>query len=250
MAAPDPGTFPELTIGFARADTPDPQCTRLAQNLFEKFTAPHPRLEGYGTYEPGASILVVRSYEEWWDNVGQYTRRKVRRAGKRGYVFAEIERDDHLDDIYAINTSMEERQGRPMTESYQKRPGPFGALPASTCPRHRIRAFGVLHEGRLVAYTWIHQVGEMCLFSTILGHGDHLNEGIMFLLVAESLRVLTDEAGTRYAMYNMHYSGTEGLRFFKERMGFRPFRVRWVAEDGAPEPPVPDYLSAEAAGAS
>jgi hypothetical protein len=235
--APDPRSFPELTISFSRGDSADAYCARYADMLHEKFTAPHPRLEGFGVYEAGASILVLpESYEAWFAAVS-YTRRKVRRALRDGYSHAEIDRNDYLDDIFAINTSMDERQGRPMGESYTERPKPYSALPAYGCMRHRIATFGVLHDRTLVAYTWVYQVGEMCLFSTILGHGEHLENGIMYLLIAESLRRLIEESGTRYAMYNMHYSGTAGLRFFKERMGFRPYRVKWLLDNAAPAQP-------------
>ena len=107
------------------------------------------------------------------------------------------------------------------------------------CPRHQIRTYGVLHDGHLVAYTWLYQVGEMCLFSTILGHGDHLNAGVMYLLIAETLKDVIDVAGAKYAMYNMHISGTEGLRFFKEQIGFAPYWVEWVRADEAPKPRIP-----------
>jgi hypothetical protein len=36
-------------------------------------------------------------------------------------------------------------------------------------------------------------------------------------------------------MYNMHQSGTEGLRFFKEQMGFASHWVNWQL--GADDPP-------------
>jgi hypothetical protein len=228
---------PELTISFLRADTPDPACTALADELYAKFTAPHPRRPEVGAYQDGASILVLPdTFDEYWNGAAGYgTRRKVRKAEKSGYTFAPIDRDQYLDDIFAINTSMPERQGREMKEAYRARPEPFGPLPDYGCPRHQIRTYGVLKDEHLVAYTWLYQVGEMCLFSTILGHGDHLANGVMYLLVAETLKDVMDAAGTRYAMYNMHQSGTEGLRFFKEQMGFASHWVNWQL--GADDPP-------------
>ena len=65
-----------------------------------------------------------------------------------------------------------------MTESYRTKPDPFGPLPAYGCPHHQIRTYGVLKDGHLVAYMWLYQVGDMCRFSTILGHGEHLNAGV------------------------------------------------------------------------
>ena len=90
----------------------------------------------------------------------------------------------------------------------------------------------MLRDGHLYAYAWVYVIGEMCLFSTILGHGEHMRSGIMALLVAESVHDLMASADLRYAMYNLHASGTDGLRFFKEQMGFAPYRVSWVMGDG------------------
>jgi hypothetical protein len=219
----------ELTISLLRADTPEPACIELPDQFYEKFTAPHPRHPEHGAYQNGCSILVLPdTFEAYWEGGAGYgTRRKVRKALKEGYTFGLIERDEYLDDIFAINTSLPERQGREMTEGYRSRPGPYGPLPRYSCPKHQLLTYGVIKDGHLVAYTWLYQIGEMCLFSTILGHGDHLNAGVMYLLIAETLRDLIPTASTRYAMYNMHQSGTEGLRFFKEQMGFRSVWVNW-----------------------
>jgi hypothetical protein len=81
-----------------------------------------------------------------------------------------------------------------------------------------------------VAYTWVYQVGEMCLFNRILGHGAHLDSGIMYTLVAGSIADLMP-AGLRYAMYERHTSGSEGLRYFKEKLGFRSYWVDWQLAD-------------------
>ena len=229
--------YPKLTISFLRSDTPDRYCTEYPDSQWRLFTAPAsgvhpPGGRRHGKYENGASILVLPEiFEAYWESAGQYTRRKVRKALKEGYAFSVIDRDEHLDEIHAINTSLKERQGRPMDELYMKRPGPYGPLPNYTCPRHRIVTYGVLHGDVLVAYTVAYQVGEMCVFSTILGHGEHLNSGIMFLLVSETVRDLMNKAGLRFPMYNMHRGGTDGLRFFKEQMGFKPYLVKWVMGD-------------------
>jgi hypothetical protein len=235
--------YPELTISFLQGDTEDRFCTRYPDTFYEKFTAPHPRIPDVAAYQDGCSIIVLpETFQEYWDGAAGYgTRRKLRRAEREGYRFASIVRDDHLDDIFEINTSMEERQGKPMTDAYRTPPKPYGSLPEFTCPRHSLRTYGVLLEDRLVAYSWVYQIGQMCLFSTILGHGEHLANGTMYLLVAGAVRDLIESAGTRYAMYNMHLSGTDGLRFFKEQMGFRPYWVTWQRCDEAVEstqPPV------------
>ena len=232
--ADESGDTARLTISFLRGDSPDPHCVQYPDRFYATFTAPGARDPRVGKYEDGCSILVTPpTFEQYWSSAHAYwMRQKVRRAGRDGYVFASIERNDYLDDIYAINTSMAERQGRPMADAYRERPVPQAPLPDFTCPRHALRRYGVLRDGHLYAYAWVYVIGEMCLFSTILGHGEHMKGGIMSLLIAEAVRDLMAGAGLRYAMYNLHASGTEGLRFFKEQMGFAPYHVDWEMGDG------------------
>ncbi len=230
-------TYAPLTISFLRADTPDPHCVEYPDRFYATFTEPSSRDPRVGRYEDGCSILVApATFDEYWSSPHAYwMRQKIRRAGRDRYVFARIDRDDYLDDIYAINTSMTERQGRPMADAYRERPVPQAPLREFPCPRHALRRYGVLRDGHLYAYAWVYVIGEMCLFSTILGHGEHMKSGIMSLLVAEAVRDLVGSAGLRFAMYNLHASGTDGLRFFKEQMGFAPYRVTWTMGDGQDE---------------
>src|SRR4051812_48492811 len=144
-------------------------------------------------------------------------RQKVRRALKAGYRFGDYVHNEHLDDIHAINTSMPERQGRPMAESYTTRPGEFTPLGEPSCLRHMTRNVGVFHEQTLYAYANVRQCGEMMLFSRILGHGERMNDGIMQLLVYEAIKQQRERSGTRYAVYYRQDSGTEGLQFFKRK---------------------------------
>jgi hypothetical protein len=64
------------------------------------------------------------------------------------------------------------------------------------------------------------------MVSSILGHAERLRDDIMYLLVTETLRDQSWFGGT--AFYNLHNSGTDGLRYFKERLGFRPAEVEWA----------------------
>ena len=229
MAAPSPDDFPKLTIDFQRGDSDDPHCTALPDKLYAQFMTPHPKIKGRGRYEVGCSILVLpKTYDEYWGHVGYYTRRKVRKAEKEGYVFERIDRNKYLDDIFAINTSADERQGRPMTEAYRRKVEPYPPLPEYSCPQHQYRTYGVLREGHLYAYIWVYQVGELWWLSTLLGHAEHLSNGIMFLLMTGAIQDLMEASRVKYAMYTEHLSGSDGLRFFKEQLGFQPYTVRWM----------------------
>ena len=228
---------PGLTISFLRGDTEDPHCVQYPDRFYAQFTAPSTHDPRIGRYEDGCSILVVpAAFDAYWGSpAARWMRQKVRGAERTGYRFAHIAREDYLDDIYAINTSMPERQGRPMADAYLHRPAPQRPLPDYPCAHHALRGYGILRDGHLYAYTWVYVIGEMCLFSTILGHGEHMKAGIMSMLIVEVVRDLMATADLRFAMYNLHASGGDGLRFFKEQMGFQPYRVTWTMGDGTDE---------------
>lgn len=237
MAAPSYSELPELTISLQVADTPDPKCVEYVDFLYPIYTRNMDAyIPGFSHYGTGTSVCVLPdTYEGYLAEVGQYARRRLRKAQKAGYTFGHIERDDYVDDVFAINTSIAERQGRQMDEGYRKRPGPYGPLPTQTCPRHRLNTYGVLApDGTLVAYTWVYVTGEMFLTSTLLGHGDHLDNGVMFLLIAGVIEDLIATAQVRYFVYERHWSGLEGLRFFKERVGLKPYNVHFLRGDERP----------------
>jgi hypothetical protein len=226
----DPASLPRLSISLGHGDTDDEQCRVSPVYHFEQFTTPNRTYPGYGELEVNVSLLripddVEKDYfgipDSYW------LRQKVRRARKLGYEYRQFLHDDYIDDLYEINTSKEQRQGRAMSAQYRDRPPNQVPFPTPTCPRHRNDYVGVFLDGKLYAYALIVQCGEMMLYSMILGHGDHMDNGIMNLLVYESVKWNRENCGTRYAIYYLADSGTEGLQFFKRKMGFSAHTVRW-----------------------
>lgn len=116
-----------------------------------------------------------------------------------------------------------------MSAGYRERPT-FTPLPTYPCSRHRITAYGVFTaNAELVAYLVLYVCGDLALVSQILGHANHLQNDVMYLLTVETLRHTLERSGPAVAFYNRHDSGTDGLRYFKERLGFQPARVEWQA---------------------
>jgi len=179
---------------------------------------------GSGKYDLCSTLRIPLSLEEWASE-HRTARKRAARALRLGYRVSVVARHEHADDIYAINTSAPERQGRPMSAGYHERPSAT-PLPAYECGRHGIHTYGVLLEDTLVAYLWLYRAGELALVSSILGHHDHLEDGIMFLLFAGMVDAET-EHGHGVIVYNRHDSGTDGLRWFKERLGLQERKVAW-----------------------
>jgi hypothetical protein len=194
-------------------------CGDASDRLFEQMSG--------GGYRECSVLPLPGSLERW--RAGHRTARKrADRCYSRGYVVDELRRERFADDIYQINISASHRQGRPMSAGYLHRTE-FSPLPDYPCARHAVRTTGVwAPDGHLVAYLVMLRSGDLALVSQILGHAAHLDREVMWLLFEHALRreIAADRDGV--VVYNRHDSGTDGLRWFKERLGFREAVVEWL----------------------
>lgn len=193
-------------------------CEAHATPLYEQLSVQR--------YSRSASVMGCPESVAEWRSEHRTARRRALRASRMDYSFAEVDYSLFSDDIFAVNTSRDQRQGRPMSDGYTVR-RQHGRLSAdqTRCPRHRTYTYGVLHRGHLRAYTTIHRSGDLAMVSMVLGHGDYLDDGIMFLLFQGVVEAQAGLGG--FFFYNVHSSGKDGLRWMKERLGFRPADIVW-----------------------
>lgn len=199
------------------AECLDAGCAALANRMQAQL--------GVQKYSRGVALMPVPESVEAWHAEHRTARKRADRAARLGYTFAEIDRSEFADDIYAINVSKAERQGRPMSAGYTVRHD-HGPLPDYPCSRHAVRTYGVLHSGTLYAYLSLYVVGRLHLVSMILGHAQALQEDVMYALFEGVVRRHAGEGGFFY--YNRWDSGTDGLRYYKSRLGFFEGDVSWV----------------------
>lgn len=185
-------------------------CTELAHRIYTQLNVPK--------YTRGMSVMPTPASVEEWRQEHRTARKRADRAERLGYTFAVIDRSQHNDAIHEINTSLKQRQGRPMSDGYVKRHN-HGPLPVYLCERHRIHTYGILQGDTLRAYLSLYRVGDLAMISMILGHGQHLDAGIMYLLVQGVIAAQVEHGG--WFFYNRHDSGEAGLAWMKERLGFR-----------------------------
>lgn len=197
------------------ADHASSHCQEMSWQLHQQLS---------NGYTRGASILALPEDFGGYVAARRTARKRATRAARLGYRFTEIERRNHEADIFAINTSAPIRQGRPMSDGYLREQH-FSPNPL-VCGQHHVYTYGVVSAGRLVAYLWLYRCGELAMISSILGHADHLADDVMYLLVTETIREQIPLGGTLF--YNLHSSGTDGLRFFKERLGLTSAEVAWL----------------------
>jgi hypothetical protein len=194
-----------------------PDCLEFAANLRDKIADRR--------YQVGVSIMDCPNSLLDWRAMHRTARKRADHSSRLGYVFSEVDYSQYDDDMFEINTSAEMRQGRPMSAGYTEYVR-RGRLPDYPCVLHRTITYGVLEADKLVAYMTLHRAGELALVSMILGHGAHLRNDIMYLLFSG---VVSDQAGFDGVFYyNRHDSGQDGLRFFKERLGFSEGSVEWI----------------------
>jgi len=205
--------------------------TRIAPEdvpaTYRYYTKPHPRYRIIGNKTIGTALIDLARYPDaaaylaaiQGKNRGAY---HAKRARARGYACTEIERNDHVDAIHAINTSLDTRQGRPMDGKYLDRVAHFERQP-------HFDYYGVLNgEGRLVAYANIGRYGNFSAFSQLIGIRN--NDGIMHLLVVDIVTRLIERQHVRYVMYDTFFGAQPGLQQFKRIVGFEPFRVKYVLQ--------------------
>lgn len=192
-------------------------CRRFSEPLYEQMARDFPR----------CAAMPVPTDMDAWAAEHRTARKRANRAERRGYTFHIVRREDHSEELYEINTSAERRQGRPMSDSYRRR-YEYAPLPDYPCERHQVRTYGVKSPaGRLVAYLWLYVAGQLRLCSSIIGHAAHLENEIMYLLFRGMLAAEAERDADGVVVYHRWDNGTDGLRFYKERVGLRDTPIRW-----------------------
>jgi hypothetical protein len=171
-------------------------------------------------YAPMALLKIPASYEEFIKQVRHETRREIKLAEREGYEFKEFVWNDHLDEIYEINTSKEIRQSLPMLDWYGK----------PVQPRHHPseelkyrKYYGEFKDGKLYAYFHFWLCGDIAIGKHIMGHAQHLKYGIMNALIAGSVREYVGNPQIRWLHYGTGLGGSLGL--FKRHIGFQEYAV-------------------------
>jgi len=210
--------------GIKVAMSGDEEC-RL---LYSSFTRRHPRLRVIQSKRWGVALLAIpERFDDYFRNPQRaHLRREFNRASRAGLTFVAVDPKTRLEEIFGINRSAETRQGQPMHPHY---------LDEARVRRYFERStdvFGVTDaDGVLRAYVCVRVCGEVACVERILGHADTLNAGVMWVLIAGTIRELAERKRTqgnpRWFMYDMFFGASPGLRQFKQWVGFGPHRVSW-----------------------
>ena len=203
-----------------------------AEAAYRAFTARHPRFKVTSAKRWGAALLRLPESLDAYLAASSLPRRKRRQALKAGFRHEVVHPLAHLDDILAVNRSAPTRQGRAMSAGYVDP----DAVARSFARDQPIDAI-LDAEGRLRAYAVVPDLGDAFVFSQILGHADDLEHGIMYLLVSEAIGRCIDrqrpDGSPHWLFYDTFWGASDGLVFFKQRLGFTPYTVDWRWRDAA-----------------
>jgi hypothetical protein len=215
--------MPRVEVIASRGEATEEEVLRF-------FNRPHPRYRVVANKAVGAALLPLADYDDVDAYLAglRYMRRRVQRARRLGYTFGPFDPDDRRADLLAIHESLPQRQGQAIEARYLDPAAVYDTGPY-------VEYIGVFRDGILVAYAQLRYAGEIVGLNRIMGHGDHLDDGIMFLLMAEIVaHVKTTRPDIHYVFYDMFFGASEGLRAFKTHLGFRPHYVRWKRELAPP----------------
>jgi hypothetical protein len=83
---------------------------------------------------------------------------------------------------------------------------------------------------KLVGYLTVRRYGDLIYYPQILGHGEHLECGIMALMHFEVIKILNSTLskysdGVKVLMYTAMNTPSLGLSTWKKRAGFKPIQI-------------------------
>jgi hypothetical protein len=191
---------------------------------YRYFTKPHPKYKIFQNKSVGAALVDLtrfRDRDEYLQTIKGHNSadQHARKARSKGYVVVEIDRNDFIDDIYDINTSVQVRQGRPMDPDYLEKKTRYRSDANFTY-------YGVLNSaGKLMAYGDLGFYGNFASFSRVIGVRN--NDGVMHLMVTEIVGRLIEARAFHYLMYDTYFGASPGMKTFKTMIGFEPYRVKY-----------------------
>ena len=196
------------------------------RRMYELFTRRHPRLKIVRNKTLGIALVDLAHFRSAQDYLRQvrfsgHAGPQRKKALALGYTVREIDRNGFVNAIHAINVSAPVRQGRPMDPGYRVKKVRYEQ------PRHVV-TYGVFDVGeRLMAYCVVGFYGNFAATDQLLGY--KTSHGIMYLLLSEIICRLIEGRRLDFFMYDTFLGAKPGLRDFKRRTGFRPYRARYLA---------------------
>lgn len=167
-------------------------------------------------FAPQALLSIPDNYPEYLSQLRSKTRTVINKSERYGYEFREFNWNDHLEEIYEINTSKDIRQSEPMRGWYRD---PVKPRQYTAEEGRYYRYFGGFKDGALKAYFHYWVCGEFAVGKHIIGHIDHLRNGIMNGLLSWTVKYCIEQSSLKWITYGSWQESSLGD--FKKHAGFQ-----------------------------
>lgn len=196
-------------------------------DMYKDFVKPHAKFKIFKNKTLGVMLFELPNNVEEYEkkisgknSVAYFSRR----CKKMGYYTKYFNPNKHLQELYEINTSTDTRQGRKMTAHYLEKV-------EEQEQKDFIKWYGVYNsEDKLVGYIKLIKTPNLYLISGILGHYYYMKDNIMHLLLHDLIVDLIENK-KQYdrinIMYDTYFGATEGLKLYKKKHCFMPYKVKW-----------------------
>ncbi len=171
-------------------------------------------------YAPLALLRIPASHENYLEEVGGKTRNVIRKADRYGYEFKEFVWNEHLGEIYEINTSKEVRQSEPMRGWYRE---PVQRRDYCEEALEYRKYYGAFKDGRLCAYLHVVLCGDFGFFRHYIGHAAHLTYGVMNGLLSWTVGKYVGNSQICWLNYGELSKEPSTMHQFRKSAGFQGY---------------------------
>lgn len=203
---------------------------------YKYFIKRHPKFFLIRNKTIGACILEKpATIEEYTTGkLKQILRTNSNKAQKLGYYFDSFDINDKKiqDEILKINNSGGLiRQGREISAGYL-------SLDKVISEANGKKLCGVFNkDGELKSYLYLIEAGDFVIVHRILGDADANNDGVMYFMILSLMKEWLNNKeffkyNPNYLFYDTWFGAKEGLKEFKKRLGFIPYRVKYKVQKG------------------
>ncbi|MFT4925754.1 MAG: hypothetical protein ACI8WB_001849 [Phenylobacterium sp.] len=221
---------PKLNVDLGRTSVQknDPYFLDVVNDFYQSATKRHPKLPVIPSLKYGIALLQLpETPEEYLKMLESSARRNIKKSKRNGYTFQRINYNDYLEDISEIHGSTAVRQGEMDPEFMNQKLKPI-TNPVSLDDHHDYAYFGVVKDGKVVAYAGCMIAGEMLLLQTIFGHDKYKSDAVVPNLIAGIAEYkYSHYPHVKHYVYDKYYGASENLRRFKKKFRFEPHTVSW-----------------------
>lgn len=217
-----------IDLMIRSAEGNDPFYGKITREYYESTQKRHGKIPLIKVDQYGVALIrLPADFDEYFMMIEASARRNYKKAVRAGYSFAKIDYNVFLDDIGGIWQSARTRQGDMPDYIVAGRPRPC-SNPPSTTAVHDYPYFGILRDGKLVAYAGCLISGELCAIEQVYGHVDYQADGVTpLLIISMAGYIIKNYPYVKYYTYDTFLGASLNMRRFKRKFGFAPHKVEW-----------------------